>query len=182
MKPLLLLAAAALTLSGCAGGNKCDTGDSACGSSEDLLIQSMDGTCSGGTCNWWVQVNGEFGQVELDLIETGDPSFECGPTSTKGLECGVWSEFHNDFRTSDFNDPGEAAFEEKSINLTLVDNFENQVNNESTLFDVSDSTISNQLTVMFTVYDTAGDYLDCAVYGDDPSYYSESCTNNANNW
>lgn len=184
MKTLLLLGAAALTLSGCSGGTKCDTGDSACnGGGGDLLIQSVDGTCTGSTCTWEVSVNGEFGQVELDLVETGDPSWSCGPASTKGeLVCGAWSEFHNDFSTTDFNDPGEAAFEEKAINLNLVDSFENQVNNQSTIFDVSDSTISNQLSVMFTVYDTSGDYLDCATYGHDPDYFASSCTNNADEW
>lgn len=180
MKSLLFLGAAALSLSGCAGGSKCDTGDSACGNGE-LLIQSMDGTCNGATCNWWVLVNGEFGKVELDLVETGDPTWSC-PDGAKGeLVCGAWSEFHNDFRTSDFSDPGEAAYEEKSINLTLESTSEDQINNTSTIFDVSSSPISNQLTVLFTVYDAAGDYLDCATYGHDPSYFS-SCPNNANEW
>ena len=47
---------------------------------------------------------------------------------------------------------------------------------------MSDGTISNQLTVMFTVYDKTGAYADCAVYGDDVGYYAEYCTNNADLW
>lgn len=182
MKPLLFLAVAALSLSGCSGGSKCDTGDSACGG-DDLTIQAFNGVCSGGICTWSVEVNGEFGRVELDLVETGDPSWSCGPSSTKGeLVCGAWSEYHNDFGTTDFNDPGEAAYEEKSINLTLEDDYRNQVNNESTIFDVSSSTISDQLSFMFTVYDKSDNYLDCVTYGHDPSYFSNLCSNNANNW
>ena len=180
MKPLFLLAAAALSLTGCsAGGNKCDTGDSACGSSEDLLIQNYNGSCSGSICTWTVEVNGEFGRVELDLVETGDPSWECGPSSTKGeLVCGAWSEYHNDFSTSDFNDPGEEAFEEKAINLTLEGSYGDQVNNVSTIFDVTDSTIVNQLSGMINVYDKSDNYLDCVAFGHDPGYFGEYCTNN----
>ncbi|MFN7144040.1 MAG: hypothetical protein ACK4YP_09705 [Myxococcota bacterium] len=181
MKPLFLLATAALTLGGCAGGTKCDTGDSACGvaGDGDVVIQSMNGSCSGSSCTWEVTTTGSMGTVELDLVETGDPSWSCGPASTKGeLVCGAWSEYHSDFQLADFDDSTET----KSISLTLVDNFENQVNNESTLFDVSDNTISNQLTVLFTVSDANGDYADCATYGHDPGYFAEYCTNNANNW
>ncbi|MDP2315382.1 MAG: hypothetical protein Q8P41_20965 [Pseudomonadota bacterium] len=179
MKTLLLLGAAALSLTGCTGGTKCDTGDSACGGSDDVVIQSVNGSCSGGTCTWEVKTTGSMGAVELDLVETGDPSWSCGPTSTKGdLVCGAWSEFHNDFTLADFNN----EYEWKEINLNLVGSFEDQVNNQSTIFDVSDGTISNQLTVLFSVSDADGVYADCATFGHDPSYFYDVCTNNADEW
>lgn len=176
MKTLLLLGAAALTLSGCDGGGKCDTGDTACesGGNGDVLLQNVDGSCSGSTCTWEATTTGSMGTVELDLVETGDPTSTCGPSSTKGLnECGVWAEFHNDFTLTDFDDSTET----KSINLTLVSSFEDQVQNQTTIFDVSNSEISNQLTVLFTVTDADGNYADCAAYGDDPQYFQDVCSN-----
>ena len=181
MKSLLLLGAAALTLTGCPGGSaKCDTGDTACeepSGSSDVMITSLDGTCTGSTCTWWVETTGQMGTVELDLIETGDPSWTCGPSKGE-VVCGAWSEFHNDFVLADFDEETEV----KEINLDLVDSFENQVNNVSTIFDVSDATISNQLTVLFVVSDADGNYADCATYGNDPGYFADVCTNNANEW
>lgn len=176
----LLLAAPLLALAACSGSSNCDSGDTACGvSGDDILIQTMDGECSGGSCTWYVEYTGEGGQVDLDLAETGDPTATCGPSSTKGLsECGFWTEYHNAFSLADFNDAGET----KELTLELVGSFEDQVQNSSTIFDVSDGTISNQLTVMFTVYDSAGAYADCAVYGDDVGWFSDYCTNNADLW
>jgi hypothetical protein len=183
MKTLLLLGAAALSLTGCSSGGKCDTSDTACegggGGGGAPIIQAFDGDCAGSTCTWWVEATGELGNVELDLTETGDPTSTCGPSSTKSLnECGVWNEFHDSFTLSDFTDSTET----KSIELQLVDDYTQQVNNESTLFDVSDGTISSQLTILFTVYDSNGAYSDCAVSGDDVSYYASECTNNADLW
>ncbi|MDP2309359.1 MAG: hypothetical protein Q8P18_25285 [Pseudomonadota bacterium] len=177
MKNVLLLGAAALTFLGCDGGSsKCDTGDTACesGGNGDVLLENVNGFCSGSTCTWEVTTTGSMGTVELDLVETGDPSWTCGPSSTKGeLVCGAWSEFHNDFTLVDFDDNTET----KEINLNLVGSFEDQVQNQSTIFDVSDSAISNQLTVLFTVTDENGNYADCAAYGHDPSYFSDVCSN-----
>lgn len=173
MKTVLLFGALAFTLTGCTGG-KDDSGGSSGG---NVLIQRMDGDCTATTCTWEVETTGQMGTVELDLIETGDPTWDC--SGAKGeLVCGVWSEFHNDFQLSDFGDD----YEIKTINLTLEDSYENQVNNVSTIFDVSSATISDQLTVLFTVTDADGVYADCATYGDDPDYFSGTCTNNANNW
>jgi hypothetical protein len=168
----LLLGALALTLAGCTSSGKDDSGGG-----NYVLITDMNGDCSGGTCTWEVTTSGEMGTVELDLIETGDPTYECD--SGKGeLVCGVWSEYHNDFSLTDFGDD----YETKSINLTLEDSYLDQVNNYSTIFDVSDATISAQLTVLFTVQDADGNYADCATYGDDPGYFADVCSNNANLW
>ncbi len=176
MKTLLLLGAAALSLAGCDGA-KCDTGDSACGVSGDVTIKSMDGICSGATCSWEVVTNGESGMVELDLAETGDTSGSCQTDPNCSPE-GFWTEFHDEFNLVDFDD--SAGTETKEINLGLVSSFDQQVQNETTIFDVSDPTISNQLTVLYTVYDKDGAYADCAVFGHDPSYFD--CANNANLW
>ncbi len=183
MKTLLLLGAAALTLVGCdSSGSKCDTGDTACestGGSDAVEIQGFNGDCSGSTCTWWVEATGRMGQVELDLVETGDPSWSCGPSAAKGdLVCGAWSEFHNDFSLADFDDETEV----KEINLDLVGSFEDQVNNQSTLFDMSSGTISNQITMLFVVSDENGDYADCLTYGHDTSYFADVCTNDAADW
>jgi hypothetical protein len=182
MNKLILLGAASLALSGCpGGGNKCDTGDESCDTDTntgtgtgDVYINEVDGACGGGSCTWTVDSVGEMGTVELDLIETGDPTFSCGPSSTKGaLECGVWSEYHNDFTLVDFDDTSET----KSITLEIVASYEDQVNNVSTIFDLDAGNIANQLTVMWTITDADGNYADCVVYGDDPSYYADYCTN-----
>ena len=177
MKTLLLFGAAALTLTGCADGAKCDTGDSACGVSDEVVIQDVGGNCTGSTCNWYVTATGKIGTVELDLIETGDPTWSCGPSSAKELICGVWSEYHNDFTLTEF----DAAQETKEINLNLVADYTQQVGNNSTIFNVSDPTISNALTVLFSITDADGNYADCAKFGHDTSYFS-TCSNDADLW
>ena len=169
----LLLVAPLLTLAACSGGSNCDTSDTACSTSDGPLLQKVDGDCSGSTCTWYAEYSGEGGQVELDLAETGDPTATCGPSSTKDLStCGFWTEYHTAFSLTD----SSSANERKEINLTLVGDYLDQVNNDSTLFDVSSSTISNQLTVMFTLHDSNGDYADCVVYGDDITWFAEWCT------
>jgi hypothetical protein len=178
MKTLLLLGAAALTLSGCAGGSKCaDTADTACATAGEVTITAVDGSCTGSTCTWQVTATGEMGGVELDLAETGDTSNSC-QTDPSCSDEGFWTEYHDDFRVADF----DSSSETQAINLALVDSYIDQVSNESTIFDVSDPTISNQLTVLFTVYDKNGDYADCATYGNDVTYFADKCTNNADTW
>lgn len=170
----LLFAAPLLTLAACSGGSNCDTSDTACSTADDApLLQYVDGNCSGGSCIWYVEYSGEGGQVEVDLAETGDPTATCGPSSTKGLsECGFWTEYHNAFSLTS----STSSYEAKQVDLTLVGSFEDQIQNSTTIFDVSDGTISNQLTVMFTLYDSSGAYADCVVYGDDISWFQDYCT------
>jgi len=183
MKALLLVATAA-TLSGCSGFTNCDTAGGSC-DVEDTntntntgtgtpVLQNVDGSCSGSTCTWEVVASGGgIGTVGLDLIETGDDSYDCSQPDEGQLICGVWTEYHSDFVLSDFDDTSET----KRINLSLVGSYVDQVNNTSTIFDVSDSAISNQLTVLFIIEDENGDYADCATYGHNPSVYSDYCTN-----
>lgn len=166
MKNLFLFGAAALVLGGCDGGT-CDTGDSACEEvSEDLIIEFVDGSCAGTTCTWYVEANGEMGDVELELAETGDT-----------VSDPFWTEFHDDFSVAGFE--GD-TYEKKQIKLTLVNSFEDQVKNQTTILDVSKAEIAEQLTVMFYVKDPNGNYADCAVYGHKPSHFAGDCTNNWN--
>lgn len=171
MKNLFLFGAAALFLVGCDGGT-CDTGDSACEAvSDEVLIQFVDGDCAGTTCTWVVEASGEMGVVELDLAETGDTSGLCD-THPNCSEEGWWTEFHDDFDVTDFVTD---VSEEQSINLTLVGDPNDQVQNQTTLMDVSDPTIANQITWLFVVTDKNGDYADCAVGGHDPSEFASIC-------
>jgi hypothetical protein len=191
MRTLFFLGLGVLTLGACNGSsNKCDTGDTGCvggdsgttGSGSGLLLEEANyENCGASTCSWVVKANGEIGTVELSIIETGDPTFESGcsdSVGSGGLVCGVWSEYHNAFELeSDNNDYGG---ETKSLTLEVVDNYQDQQNNQSTLFDMSNSTIESQVTMMFTITDANGDYADCATYGDDPSFFSSECDNNWN--
>lgn len=176
MKTLLFVVASALLLPGCPSGDKCDTGDSGdsgCASEEGgptLLV--ADGSCTSDDCTWTVQSSGPIESVTLDIIENGDPSFDCTEPTTGQLVCGVWTEQHTAFVLIDSSDTSET----KEITLDLVDSFYDQVNNASTLFDLNNSTTANQITVMFTITDESGTYADCATYGYDPSYYAASCT------
>lgn len=58
-----------------------------------------------------------------------------------------------------------------AINLTLVADRSEQVENNSTWFDVEDPVMAARLTVEFTIYDDEGNELDCAVYGPNPEYF-----------
>jgi hypothetical protein len=180
--PSLIVTAVALSLlSACSGSGNCDSGDTGCsgGGTSAVVIQRVNGTCGGATCTWVLEATGQIGTVELDLVETGDPTWSCGPTSAKGsVVCGAWSEYHSNFQLSDY----DSRTETKSISLNLVSDFEDQVNNVSTIFNVASSTIARQLTVMFTVTDPEGAYADCAVYGHDVGYFADYCTNNADLW
>jgi hypothetical protein len=131
-----------------------------------------DDDCGGGTCSWSVEADGEIGTVQLWIIETGDPTFDPGcddDVGSGGLVCGVWSEYHNDFAlaTSD----NEFGGDTKRISLELVDSYMDQVSNFSTLFDMSNPTIADQVTFEFDISDRDGNYADCVAFGDEPSYF-----------
>ena len=155
-------------LVGCSSGSKCDSGDTACdsgGGSAGLLME-VNGSCTANNCTWYADSDGTIGAIELYLSETGDT-----------VSTNFWEEYHDAF---DYVGPSTYGGDEFAITLGLEDSFTNQVNNVSTIFDLNDTAISNQLTVMFIMYDGSQNYADCAVYGDDPSYFASDCTNNWN--
>ncbi len=169
MKTLILLPVLALTA--CTAVGKNDSGDT--GSTGGTpSITNVAGSCSGSTCTWSVSADATIGTVELEMIETGDPTFESGCTdsvSSGGLVCGVWSEYHTLFTLA-----GSSGGEEtKSIDLTLVDDFRDQVNNSSTLF--GNDIVETTLTVMLTITDADGNFADCEVGGENPSFFSSDC-------
>ena len=181
MKNLFFLALSASAFAGCSGsGGKCDTGDtSGCdaGAGGDVLLELYDqDPCTDSSCTWWVQGSGEIGTVEVWMIETGDPTYTAGCTDTMtengGLVCGVWSEYHNNFQTTDIDDDG---YETKAITLDVETDYRDQVTNQSTLF--APSIIASQLTWLIFITDSSGDYADCVTYGHDLSYFSSDCAN-----
>jgi hypothetical protein len=177
MKLTALVPMLALSFVACTA-TKDDSGDTGGGGTP--FIQGLDASCTGdtpgATCTWSIDADATIGTVELQLVETGDPTFDtsCTESSTSGgLVCGVWSEYHDDFElvTSDNDFGGDT----KSINLELVGSFEDQVNNQSTLF--KESIMGTTLTAMFTLYDSSGAYADCVVIGHNPAFFSSVCSN-----
>jgi hypothetical protein len=163
-----LLAACSGSGAVCDSGEVCDSGLSGDG----ILIQSWAGGCEGTECYWDVSANGQIGTVELELIETGDPSFDCGQATEGQLVCGVWTEYHTNFQLAGSDDAGN---EIKTISLGLVDDYSDQINNQSTLFD--NGLIGSTVTYMFVITDATGTQTDCIVDGHDPSFYASACPN-----
>jgi hypothetical protein len=157
------------------GGGSSDSGtfDDSGSTGRTPSITNVAGSCSGSTCTWSVSADATIGTVELEMIETGDPSFESGCTdsvSSGGPVCGVWSEYHTFFTLTD-SSGGE---ETKSIDLDLVDDFRDQVNNSSTLF--GNDILETTLTVMIMITDADGNFADCEVGGENPSFFSRDCS------
>lgn len=168
MKTLILLPVLALTA--CTAVGEKDSGDTASGGGTPS-ITGVDGSCSGSSCTWSVSADATIGTVEMEMIETGDPTFESGcsdSVSSGGLVCGVWSEYHTLFTLVD-----SSGGDTKAIDLTLVDDFRDQVNNSSTLF--GNDIIETTLTVMMTITDADGNFADCEVGGHDPSFFASDC-------
>lgn len=178
MKKVLILGLFASFLPGCPGGGACDSGDTACkagnGNGGDApLINGVYYDCGGADCIWTIESDGVLGLAEIDMIETGDTSWECGPSApgAKDLVCGVWHEYHNDFRV--VNLENSLGGEDWEIQLAIVDDWQDQQNNVSTLFDTE---VSSTVTIMATIYDESGNWADCFVAGENTSYYSgEGC-------
>lgn len=162
-----------LALLACPGGGKdSDTAGSSgnCGGSPTITdFNAIDN--SDNTVTWYVETDEPTGSIELTIIETGDPTFNCGPQS---LECGVWREDHERFSVAGSGSSGGACGERKELTLDLKNDFHDQINNQSTLFD---STEFGAVTVLITVTDAQGDYADCVVFGDSPAYFKDLCTN-----
>jgi hypothetical protein len=175
MKTLAFLALPlALTACSGTGGKFCDSGEECdSGAASGVLIQEWAGGCEGETCYWDVAADGEIGSVELELIETGDASFDCSQPTDGNLVCGVWSEYHTDFQlVTNANDYGGDT---KSIALAFTDDFTQQTNNQSTLF--GNDLIGSTVTYLFVITDAATGATDCITSGHNPSYYASICPN-----
>ena len=175
---------ALLTLLACPGGGsvKCDSSDSVCTYSDSSGTNGCNGTptitgwggdCGSASCEWYVDADQPMGDVELYLVQTGDPAGSCGPGKGDVNACGEWYEVHEAFSVSG-NGSG-ACGESKSITLDIKGDYRDQADNSSTLFD--NSTEFGQLTVMYIIYDQNGNYADCGVAGDDPGYFAGDCSN-----
>jgi hypothetical protein len=162
-----------LCMAGCPLESKdVETGDTAAGTDTDtdtrggpppVLLEYVDGNCTGSSCTWRAGVDGHLGGVTLDLAGTG------------------WdgrTEHHDGFTRTYVATDGE----EWAIELAMITDPAEQVSNVSTTFDLTDSTVTNATTVLFVVTDPEGAYADCATYGDDPGYYADLCLNNADKW
>jgi len=178
MKHAIALGLVSIALSGCTSGG-CDTGDSACKGTGNTntgtpFIEQINYDCSSGTdCTWSVVASGgQIGVVDLYLAETGDTSGSC-QTNPNCSDEGFWTEYHNNFSLVGSG----GATEEKAITLTIVGSYEDQVQNSTTLFDMGNSTIENQLTYAAFITDSAGNYADCFGGGHDTSYYAADCEN-----
>lgn len=166
-----------LSLLACPAGGGKDSGDTG-GSSNSCTsptIYAIDGGCNGGTCTWSVDATGEMGSVTFQMDQTGDPAGDCGPGKGGLNACGEWSETHTAFTAAGSGDAGTSCAERKSIDLEVVDSFKNQKDNVSTLFDTNDEL--GELTVLVTITDSSGNYSDCAVSGDEVSFFADQCSN-----
>jgi hypothetical protein len=161
-----------LACPGSGGKDTADTGGS-CSSPPEITAINADVAADDSTVTWTVDATNEMGDVSLTIEETGDPSFNCGP-GKGGLDCGVWSETHEAFTQNGSGSSGGDCAEEKAISLNVVDDYHNQVDNTSTLFDSNQE--MGQITVLFTVSDSNGNYADCAVSGENTSFFADKCT------
>lgn len=172
-----LLSLPALALVGCsAGGAKCDSGDTSCesldsGNTPDYYLESYNYSDVGGNMVWTIETTAEIGTVQLDLIETGDPSYDCSQPDNGQLICGVWTEYHTNFQLVGASDFGGDV---KEISLEIKDDYRDQINNQSTLFDTE---LGSTVTLLIQIWDTNGDLVDCVTNGHSTSYFADICTN-----
>jgi hypothetical protein len=176
---------ALLTLLACPGGGfNCDSSDSVCESSKggtgnnnncngSPTLTDWGGDCNGGTCIWYVESDQPMGYVIMEMTQTGDPAGSCGAGKGDVNGCGEWFEFHEAFTLAG-NGSG-ACGERKELTLNVVNDYRDQVDNVSTLFD-SDTEL-NQLTVIVEIGDSNDAFADCDVAGDEPGYYAGYCSN-----
>ncbi len=175
MKYFIVLGAAAAALSGCTSGT-CDTGDSSCKGGTTAtgspFLEGIYYDCSSSnSCTWSVDASGgEIGAVDLYLAETGDTSGSC-QTDPNCSDEGFWTEYHNSFSLAG----SSGGIETKSISLDIVNSYEDQSQNSSTLFDMGNTTIEAQLTYMAAITDSAGNAASCYAFGHDPGYFADMC-------
>ena len=132
--------------------------------------------CDGGSpesCVFWVEADQHMGEVRVTLTETGDPSSNCGPKGGVN-DCGVWEEQHDGFEKVGKADGGGKCSERWELVLQVESRFQNQVDNESTLFGTR---VMDQgtVTVLVRVEDVDGAPADCDVAGQDPGYFADQC-------
>ena len=156
------------------GGKDSDTGASGCGAAPEITGINAD-PCDDTVCVWTIDATSEMGTVTLQIDETGDPSGDCGPGKGGLNKCNEWSETHTAFIAAGSGGAGGACAEAKSIDLNVVDDFKKQQDNDSTLFNSNAE--MGQITVLVTVTDAAGNYADCAVTGNEVSFFASECTN-----
>ena len=160
----VLLAASLLSLAACDGGKDSDTGDTTTTPTgttttpPDTEITAWGITSAAGTTTVTVTAGADSATAIIDMIQTGDAAFSCGPD--KELVCDVWQE--------KFSLGGSAG--NFSTSLTVVSALDDQVNGTTTLFD--EAAELNGLTVYIEVTDGSGAVVDCAVGGENPGYYS----------
>lgn len=172
-----------LTLAACPGtsGKDSDSGavtDDSTGTdcTGAPLITDWNYDCDGGspeTCTWWVEADHAMGVVTVTVVETGDPTSTCGPKGGVN-ECGVWEETHNGFTAAGTGSSGGACGERKELALSVKDDFTQQVDNQSTLFNAAEM---DKITILLTVEDSSGAAADCDVFGHDVSFFAAECSN-----
>ncbi len=159
---------AAFTLAGCVDDTGKDTDDFETGDTEgdcndvETLIQEIYADCGGGNWTFSAKTDGWTTDGVVNIDQTGiDPQY-------------AWSEEH-DLPSVDYSADG--CWDELEATLPITTDWEAQEANVNTLFECSDPRKST-LTWMIRVYDTDSNMSDCAVWGEDPSFYdSYGCLN-----
>ena len=137
-----------------------------------VSINTRD-NCLGGTCTWMIDATSHMGSVTLQIDQTGDPAGACGPAKGGLNRCSEWSETHRAFTENGRGSAGGYCAQQQAITLTVVEDFHDQVDSVSTLFDQE----LDEVTVLITVTDGKGDYAGCVVAGDEPRFFADQCTN-----
>lgn len=149
----------------CGGTGETCTGyaDTACvamdsPSGSTTLLEFVAAVCAEDLCTWSAEGSGPIGSVRLRLTNDVGQVDEI-----------IWEEEHDAFSLVD--PENRYGGETMAIDLTLVADPVEQIDNNSTGFDVNDANTDARLTVEFTIYDGEGNESDCAVYGADPTFF-----------
>ncbi len=124
----------------------------------DTAIDWVDYSYTRSEWRYEVGIEGQADEVALSIYQ-----YEGGY---------AWEEEHDLDRT----DAGPYGYwEEWGVDLAVVDDWKDQVNGVSTLFQGTGS-MEATMTWMVQVWDDHGDYAECAVWGKRPEYYaSQDC-------
>lgn len=159
-------------------GEHVDTGETGdTGDTEPIWeIERITYEFSDGDVKWWVETGARPLQVQLALIETGDPefSYDCDEfpkdyVDDSGYEvCGVWTELHSSFplESEDGTDKGQR--------LDIVEHFTEQDADQSTLLD--SEVVDGDVTWFARVkFDGDADWDTCLADGHYPAYFDPWC-------